>query len=163
MTHRRLALSLTVLGVLLLTGCDLATKELARQQLKGRPGVNLVSGVLRLTYVENRDTGFGLLRFIPESPRRSVIVGIDLLMVPLLLWFWLRRAGQDWKAQLGCMALLAGALGNLGDRLLRGYVVDFMHLRHWPVFNVADVLLVIGVGLITLSFWRRAPAAASPS
>ena len=46
--------------------------------------------------------------------------------------------------------LLAGALGNLSDRLFRGYVVDFIHLHHWPIFNVADICIVVGALLFAL-------------
>lgn len=51
--------------------------------------------------------------------------------------------------------ILAGALGNLSERLIRAYVADFMHINHWPVFNMADVFIVAGAGLLLLSTFRR--------
>ena len=53
------------------------------------------------------------------------------------------------------MLVIAGALGNLYDRLRFGYVIDFLDLRVWPVFNVADTSICIGVFLVLLSFFRK--------
>jgi len=58
--------------------------------------------------------------------------------------------------------VLAGALGNLMDRLMRGYVVDFFYLHHWPVFNVADIWIALGVGLLGLSAMRAPRAGLTP-
>lgn len=51
--------------------------------------------------------------------------------------------------------MVAGAIGNVADRVARGHVVDFIHVRFWPVFNVADVLVAVGVGLLALTQLRR--------
>ena len=59
---------------------------------------------------------------------------------------------------LGYATALAGAIGNHGDRLFRGHVVDWIHVHHWPVFNVADACLVAGMALIVLAQWRRTRA-----
>lgn len=58
--------------------------------------------------------------------------------------------------------ILAGAVGNYADRVLRGYVVDFLHVTHWPVFNVADVYITVGFALLFL-LDRRARRLARPS
>ncbi len=60
------------------------------------------------------------------------------------------------------MLVLAGAIGNLADRLARGYVVDFIHVHHWPVWNVADAWVVLGVGALMIAAIRAAPPAAAP-
>jgi signal peptidase II len=60
----------------------------------------------------------------------------------------------------GFALVVGGALGNALDRLARGAVVDFVHVRFWPVFNVADVLVALGIGLLALARWKaqRPPA-----
>jgi signal peptidase II len=55
------------------------------------------------------------------------------------------------RAGLALLLVTAGAVGNYLDRILRGYVVDFMHVEHWPVFNVADIYVTLGVGLFAIS------------
>jgi signal peptidase II len=167
MAARRLTAALLFAAVALLSGCDLASKEVARSHLRGQPSIDLVSGVLRLTYVENRDTGFGLLRFIPTSGRRPVIVGLQLLTIGVVLLLWWRSESTGSEARrsllrhLPFVLLLAGAAGNLVERIARGYVVDFIHLRYWPVFNLADILIVAGGALLFLTWRRAAPEASS--
>jgi signal peptidase II len=143
--------------VLGLVGCDHATKWLAVNELRGQPPRSLISGVLDLRYTENRDVGFSLLRAVPEGVRKPLIfagVGAGLLVLGALWW---QRRSARWPEHVAYSLLLAGGLGNLSDRLLRGYVVDFVYLHYWPVFNMADVFLVVGAGLVLL-LSRRAPA-----
>jgi signal peptidase II len=59
--------------------------------------------------------------------------------------------------------VLGGALGNMVDRIVRGYVVDFIHVKGWPIFNVADIAVVVGVGLMLLSRVRRRPRIRAPA
>jgi len=142
--------------MLLGVGCDHATKHLATQALRGSEAVALVPGVLDLHYAENRDVGFHLLRAIPEGPRQVVILTFGVFAVALLLGLFFRRRGV-WQ-QVGLAMLTCGALGNLLDRLFRGYVVDFIHVHHWPVFNVADVCIVAGAALLVAGIRRGVPA-----
>jgi signal peptidase II len=137
-----------------LVGCDHATKHLARTEIRPRGAVTVVRGVLSLRYVENRDSGFNLLRPVPAAVRRPLLLVVNLCAVPLLAVLWLRRRGAGPAEGLGWGLVLAGALGNLLDRIGRGYVVDFIHVHYWPVFNVADVCLVCGTLLL---LWRSRP------
>ena len=151
--------SLVLLAALVigLIGCDHATKHLAETELRGRPPTSLIARVLDLQYTQNHDVGFSLLRKIPEKTRVPLIFagGAAGLLLVSLLWRRRRKEGATWLEQLAYATILAGALGNLSDRLLRGYVVDFVYLHHWPVFNLADAYLVIGVALVFLSSRSR--------
>lgn len=147
-------------GVLLLAGCDHATKYVAKAGLEGERPVDVVGKIVRLDYTENRDTGFGLLRWIPAGTRLPVILALQslgALVLAVALW---RRRGLDLHAA-GFALVLGGALGNLTDRICRGYVVDFVRVPHWPVFNVADVWISIGIGLVALALIRERPARAA--
>jgi signal peptidase II len=138
-----------------LTGCDHATKHLAEERLEGEPPVELVSGVLDLSYTENRGVAFNYLRAVPYEVRRPLLLIVGGITLPLLVLLWYVRRRAPWPEQLAFSLLLAGALGNNLDRLLKGYVVDFIHLHHWPVFNVADVCLVAGTGLLLVQSLTR--------
>jgi signal peptidase II len=147
---RRTSTLLAIMLTLGLFGCDHATKHLAETSLRGQPPVVLVSDVLDLRYTQNRDIAFSLLRHVPEGVRRPLIfVGATAGLGLVAFLFWQRRRA-GWQERLGYAIVLAGALGNLTDRMARGYVVDFVHLHHWPVFNVADICVVVGVGLLLL-------------
>lgn len=147
---------LVVLLVLVagLVGCDHTTKHLARSELRGQGPIGLIGGVLDLTYTENRDLGFSALRRVPEGVRRPIVLGSGVVGMVMLAAVWIFRRRAHWSEQLGYALFLAGALGNGLDRLLLGYVVDFIHLHYWPVFNVADICITAGA-LVLLLQWRR--------
>jgi signal peptidase II len=73
-----------------------------------------------------------------------------------ILWI-MRRRVSSLTERLGLAMALSGALGNLIDRLVRGYVVDFVKVPHWPVFNVADIAIVLGFALLIVEGHRHAP------
>ena len=152
---RRLSLMMLLLVVLGLVGCDHATKAAAVSQLADSAAVEVIPGVLDLTYAENTDMAFGALRWIPEGARRIFLLATGFGLIAGFSWILIRRRPNALEA-LGYATALAGGLGNHADRLFRGYVVDFIHLHHWPVFNVADVCLITGCALIVLGSWRGA-------
>jgi signal peptidase II len=156
-----------VLAAFLLIGCDHATKRVAKSALEGEPPRPVVGHLLDLQYTENRDAAFGIFRWIPVGPRGVMLKVIGALALGALTLALLRRrrpgGTHGWRIDLTSSALvflLAGAAGNYGDRIFRGYVVDFIHIPHWPVFNVADAYVSIGIGLLALRELharRRAP------
>ena len=151
----RLRLALLICALGLLVGCDHATKHWAETSLRAAPRVEVLPGVLDLRYAANRDTAFSLSRrMLPATVKRPILIAVGCAGVAVLAVVWVRRRRAPWWEQTAYLLLLSGAAGNLGDRIVRGYVVDFIHLHHWPIFNVADALLVVGMVLLMLS-WRR--------
>jgi signal peptidase II len=165
-----------------LVGCDHVTKDLARARLSDGTVTPVMGTLFDLRYAENRDVAFNLLRWMPEPVRGPLLLvggGLGIAALATLLVRG-RRAGpagaravspagggsgglpwpgDRWQAA-ALLLILAGALGNTLDRLVRGYVVDFMHVPHWPVFNVADVYVTVGALAMALARARagRAPA-----
>jgi signal peptidase II len=137
-----------------LVGCDHATKYLAKTELEHQPPRELLNSVLDLRYVENTDVAFNMLRWIPMGVRGPLLIAFGALAVLLLVAMLLRRSGTR-ATQASFVLILAGVLGNYSDRLVRGYVVDFIHVPHWPVFNVADVCVTAGAALLGLTTLRR--------
>jgi signal peptidase II len=149
---------LAPLLVVLLGGCDQVTKHVASLELRDA-SVPLIGGVLDLTYAENRDVGFGLLRMIESDDiRRAVILTAGLTLLAFLLYMLARARHAALTMRIGLALVAAGAVGNLIDRIARGYVVDFIHLHHWPVFNVSDCCLVAGGALIVIDAIRTQPS-----
>ena len=94
------------------------------------------------------------------TPGAWVVAGAMVLMI---CWFWWAHAPPTPHApskHIGFALVLAGAIGNLADRIARGYVVDFIYLHRWPVFNVADICIAAGAVLLLLPAVR---ARAAPS
>jgi len=130
---------------------DQLTKFLAKRFLTLHQPQPLIDGIVYLTLVYNRGAAFGILKDqLPVFVIASVFAVI--LIVRQL------RAGhvrEDFVYALSLALILSGALGNLIDRLLLGYVVDFVDLRFWPVFNVADSAISIGAALLAYSLLVR--------
>lgn len=146
-----------VLGV---TGCDQASKGWAERELQGTTPTSIVSSRVQLEYTRNPGAAFSLERVVPEGARRPLLVAVGIAGVGLLAFAcWRQRRAWSMQAA-GYAVLLGGAAGNLLDRFTRGYVVDFVHVRGWPVFNVADVAIGAGAALLVLDAIRRRPAAA---
>jgi signal peptidase II len=139
-----------VTAAVLLVGCDHGSKYVAKSALEHGPPHALMQGVFDLDYVENRDTGFGLLHKVPERIRTPLLTAVQLLSGLAFLVLGLRR---NVRAMVrACLLLVsAGAIGNGLDRLVRGYVVDFFYLHHWPVFNVADIYITAGAVLLVIA------------
>ena len=125
-----------------------------------RPFV-VVEDYWNFRYVENPGAAWGMFGTLPEGVRRPFFHLVSLAALGFLFWMY-RRLEPGQALVRGALALLAGgALGNFVDRLLRGYVIDFIdwHWRNqpgmrWPTFNVADMAIVVGVGLLALESLR---------
>lgn len=142
---------LLVALVLLVAGCDQATKSWAEDELAGRPPAEIVAGRLDLTYAENHGVAFNSERVLPAGLRTPLMVTAGLAALTLLSVLWYRRRGEVSARTAGYALVLGGAAGNFIDRIARGHVVDFVHLHGWPIFNVADVAIVAGAALLVLA------------
>ena len=132
---------------------DQLSKHWALSALQDEP-IDLI-GTLRLKLTFNDSAAFSL-----GGGRTTLIALIGLVVVGFLVHFGWRAERTLWAAGLG--VILGGALGNLSDRAFRegggflgGHVVDFIDLQWWPVFNVADMSLWVGLGLLALASWRE--------
>jgi signal peptidase II len=141
---------------------DQITKRLAEDHLRDQRSVPVVDDILRLTYVQNRGAAFGLLQ---DQTTFFVLVGVLVIGVIAASYRYLPRSGFLLHLALGLQ--LGGAIGNLIDRVRQGYVVDFVDFGYranwWPVFNVADSAIVVGVALLALNALSPTPAADQPS
>jgi len=110
----------------------------------------LIPRVLSLAVVHNQGIAFGLLA------RLAPIVTVALALTVLAVLFYNRGAWPAGRAaQWGAGLMVGGALGNIVDRLRFGYVVDYLDVHVWPVFNLADAAIVAGAGVLTAASLNR--------
>lgn len=130
---------------------DQFTKYLATVNLKNRPALVLIEGVLELQYFENTGIAFSLFQ---ERKAFILITGFLVLAAVLFFLFRVPREGRFRVVHVLMSVLIAGALGNIVDRLRFDYVVDFISfvLIHYPIFNVADCYIVVSAILLFLLF-----------
>jgi signal peptidase II len=159
---RRVLLPLLLLLSIGLVGCDHATKALALEHLaRGKPTV-VWPGVIDLRVTLNHDSAFSLWQRLGLQPSVAMLVALmSLALAGLLLLAWRRWRRAGALEQAGFAVALGGAIANLIDRVVRGHVVDFVHVHYWPVFNVADVLLALGLALVIIAS-LRGPRAMRP-
>ncbi|MGI8968493.1 MAG: signal peptidase II [Chloroflexota bacterium] len=137
-------------GVVLLVGAgvlliDQVSKALVRRGLASGNSIDLFGGLVRLDFTRNQGAAFGILR-----QEGGIFILVALLVTGGILAYHRRISRAPLLARLGLGLVLGGALGNVLDRLRLGYVVDFVDLRWWPVFNLADSAIVIGVCALAL-------------
>lgn len=150
-----------VLLVLVLTaglfGCDHATKAVATSSLADGQSVAIVGDLVELRWTPNPDVAFSMVRNLGltawTTPAVLATLAAGAMAVMLAVWWRSRKEGM--MVNVGFAAAFAGALGNVVDRLTHGYVVDFIHVKRWPVFNVADILVVAGIALAFLAKRRK--------
>jgi signal peptidase II len=132
---------------------DLLTKVLAVRHLTPGDPVDVIGPLLRLELVRNPGAAFST-----GTSYTAVLSVIAVIAAGVVIGFGRRLGDRTWAVALGL--LLAGVCGNLTDRVfrepgfLRGHVVDFFALPHWPVFNIADMLIDAAVVLIIVQTWR---------
>jgi len=133
---------------------DQVTKALVQQSMALHETRPLLEGFLSLTHVRNRGAAFGLLSDadLPFQAALFSIVSIAALVAIAVYAF--RLPPKSTLPRAGLALILAGAIGNLIDRALLGYVIDFVDVywrsHHWPAFNLADSAISVGVALLLL-------------
>ncbi len=143
---------------------DQIAKQLAEAHLRGRGLVTVIEGFFELRYARNPGAFFSLGAELSPSIRRGVFVVASTAASALILRLYAKSEPAQRVLRAALMLLLAGALGNLVDRVLWGEVIDFAHLHFrdvfdWATFNVADVLIVAGLVLLVVDLFRRSEAA----
>jgi len=144
-----------LLMFILLAGCntDLYTKHLVSNNLEPGESIPLTGGYLELKHAQNKSASFGMLGNIDLNIRRPVLIALQVTGSLVVLALVFVRRQQTFGQLLPYVLILAGAIGNAVDRVRLGYVVDFIYVHikhhfHWPIFNVADILITIGMLLL---------------
>lgn len=113
--------------------------------------VKAIDPVFRFTHVHNTGAAFGLF---PQGG--SIFLIIAVIVSVVIVYYYHQLSDSAWLVRLALGLQLGGALGNVVDRVRLGYVVDFFNVEYWPVFNVADSCIVVGVALLALiMFWEE--------
>ena len=125
----------------------------------------IVPGWLDLTYTLNAGAAFSLFATMPHGFRSVFFIALALVASVVLIALMLRRTTTT-SHSIAFALILAGTIGNLIDRVARGLVIDFIYFHHasfsYPVFNIADSAITIGVALILLLSWLEPSSYDSP-
>jgi signal peptidase II len=144
-------LAVYLIGLLVLF-FDQLTKFWVQNSMLPRDSIPLIPGVFHLTYVQNTGAAFGFLR-----GKTLFFIVVAVLVLGFIIFLAPRLSREKPLLGLVFGLLLGGALGNLIDRIRFGYVIDFLDFRVWPVFNIADMAIVVGVCFLIWEIWFRTP------
>jgi len=111
--------------------------------------IDIIPNIFSLTYVENYGTAWGL--FAEFNAVIQVI--LPIVIIGILMYF--SYTSKSKSDIVFSTFILGGAIGNYIDRMMRGYVVDFLDFKVWPVFNFADMMIVIGCVLMCINIFRK--------
>ncbi|GAB2894323.1 signal peptidase II [Microbulbifer echini] len=138
---------------LVVVGLDVATKVWAVDEFMRGPAMQIIPGFLQFTYAENYGAAFSFLADAGGWQRwffGVIALGFSIVVT---IWLWRLPSLKRWEP-CALALILGGALGNLWDRILLGYVRDFISVYygswHFPVFNVADMGISIGAAMLVI-------------
>lgn len=139
-----------IIVVFVVVMLDQITKYMIVSNMTEGMSIPIIDQVFHLTFVLNPGAAFGML----EHNREFFII---MAIVVLMFVVYMRKKilEEPLPIQLGIALFVGGALGNLIDRMKTGLVVDFFDFRIWPVFNVADIAICLGVGVMIWSIIRE--------
>lgn len=149
---------------LLVAVADLGTKEWAKRALAGpdlkrsAKHFEVIRDHFDFIFAQNPGGAWSFLRSLPDGLRRPFFLFVSCAAIVFIVKVYRRLERRQWAMRWGLPLALGGAIGNLADRVRYGWVVDFMDIYtkrgadelHWPTFNVADIAIVVGVGLMAL-------------
>ncbi|MCP2619654.1 signal peptidase II [Candidatus Aminicenantes bacterium AC-334-K16] len=143
--------------VIVLFLVDQLTKFWIQQKIPLYGHLEVIPGFFNLTHIHNRGAIFG---FFAHTSNPVVQIGLavaSFLALGFVIFYFIRTPASERILRISLSLILAGALGNLTDRLLRGYVVDFLDFYvgrwHWPNFNLADSCITVGAIILIFTFF----------
>ncbi len=149
-TRRDMIVSLAVITGIFLG--DQLTKQLAGRMLMEGQSYELVDNIFYFTYVHNTGMAWSLFQ-----GARWIFVVLTIIAIMGMIYFFTMTKKHEVLTRCGLILTLGGSLGNLADRVFLGYVRDFIHFYifgyDFPIFNVADIAVVMGIGLIILEIF----------
>ena len=156
---RSTSVLLAIAALTLLT--DQLTKYLAMTRLAPIgiwAPIPSLAHIFTFTYTTNTGVAFGLFKDLGP-----IFVGVAVVVIAAIVIYQQQVPEGAWLVRLALGLQLGGAAGNLVDRLRLGHVVDFIHLHFWPVFNVADSAIVVGVILLSFTLLREGKEPVRPA
>ena len=141
---------------------DQLTKFIISRSIGLNNSLSVIPGFFDLVHVRNKGAIFGSFSRSGSQLVHILLILASLVALALVIYYFFKTAISEKLLKISLSLILAGALGNLIDRIFRGYVIDFLDFSikgwHWPSFNVADSCISIGaLLLIFILFFKRSP------
>ena len=148
--------------IVLLVALDQGAKMIIVRTIRFYSSIPVITGFFSLTHIHNKGAIFGMFNQTDGPLITIVLTAASLIALGMVIVYFFKTPASEKWMKISLSLILAGALGNLTDRVFRGYVIDFLEFYvkryHWPTFNVADSCISIGALLLVIVFFTRRPA-----
>ncbi|MDQ7947809.1 MAG: signal peptidase II [Pedobacter sp.] len=160
-SRNNIRIILLLLMVALSVGCDQASKKIVREKVAEHETISIIKNHFILTKVENTGAFLSAGNELPDTVRFILLTLLPVIVLCYGLGYLLYKQRLPTLMQVGLCLLLGGGIGNVYDRIRFGSVTDFLHidfgLFRTGVFNLADVSIMLGIGLLLLYSFKKAP------
>lgn len=150
---------LFAITALVLIVLDQLTKYWIDSSMVLHDSIPVLSGFFSITYVRNPGAAFGFLAGASPAFRYAFFIAVNIVAITLILSYIRKATMAEFRLILALSFIMAGAVGNLIDRVRFGEVVDFLDFYigsfHWPAFNVADSSIFLGAFFLIWELWQR--------
>ena len=128
------------LGLLI---ADQAVKHLVRTTMVQGQSIPIIENIFHITYIENPGAAFGIL-----ANQRMLFLILTAVIVGVMIYLYCSLSNKKSLTAISLGIVVSGAIGNFIDRFMQGTVTDFLDFRIWPIFNIADIAICVGLALI---------------
>ena len=135
--------------ILLVILLDQLVKAAVRSSFEPWESRDVLGDIFALTYVQNTGAAFNMM-----SGMRVLLIVVPLLVMAFGIWYMEKHKEEHWSLYLALALIIGGGLSNLIDRALMGFVTDMFDFHFWPVFNVADIAICVGCGVLVIYVLR---------
>ena len=139
---------LLIIGIALFV-LDQLSKYIVRTSMQASQSVAVIKNVFHITFVQNTGAVFGVLKGFGFA-----FIWLTIIALGFILFYW-ERFPKKFVSRLFLVFIVVGLVGNLIDRVFFGYVIDFLDFRIWPVFNLADSLVSVGVAGLVVGYVKK--------
>ena len=133
---------------------DQASKLIVINTLSKKKSVEVIKSFFYLTYTNNNGAAFSIL-----TGKRVILIIVTLIVIGILIYYIRKTKVKENINKIALSLVIGGSIGNLIDRIVRGAVVDFLDFKifgyNYPIFNLADTFIVLGVFLLLISMFRK--------
>ena len=133
---------------------DLTVKLIIKNTMIPNQSITIINNFFYITYVKNTGAAWSIL-----SGRKIFLIIFSLIVIISIIYYIIKRKDYNKLELIGYSVVLSGAIGNLIDRIIYGYVIDYLDFYifnyDYPIFNIADILIVIGIIIIFISYGGR--------
>ena len=132
---------------------DISSKIIVINNIEFNEEIDIISNFFKMTYVRNTGAAWSIM-----DDRGYIVQIISIMIILGIIWYLYKNKPENKVEIIAYGLILGGAIGNLLDRVIHGYVIDFISIKilgyNYPIFNLADIFIVSGVIILMIYTWR---------